>query len=215
MGETLTSGIYLPGYGVDGEEEKDLFDDGMKALNALITIIQGNMVDISSEQTISGVKTFSNFPVTPALAPVSNYQVANKKYVTDSINAIVIPSYAQIIPSGAKMLFYMSAAPVGWTQDTNINDRVIRVVSGSGGGNGGSWTMSGLSIGGHSLTTDEMIHTHTISSITVLANPDNPGRTAISSISGSNSSAASHNHAVTHDSSWRPSYIDVIVCTKD
>lgn len=36
------------------------------------------------DQTISGVKTFTNFPVTPSSAPTSDYQVANKKYVDDN-----------------------------------------------------------------------------------------------------------------------------------
>ena len=36
-------------------------------------------------QTIAGVKTFSSFPVTPSSAPSANYEVANKKYVDDSI----------------------------------------------------------------------------------------------------------------------------------
>lgn len=33
----------------------------------------------------SGIYTFSSFPVTPSSAPTTNYQVANKKYVDDSI----------------------------------------------------------------------------------------------------------------------------------
>jgi len=40
----------------------------------------------SGDQTISGVKTFSSFPVLPSSAPTTNYQIANKKYVDDSID---------------------------------------------------------------------------------------------------------------------------------
>ena len=32
-------------------------------------------------QTISGVKTFESFPVTPSADPTSDYEVANKQYV--------------------------------------------------------------------------------------------------------------------------------------
>ena len=39
-------------------------------------------------QTIDGVKTFGSFPVTPSSAPTTDYQVSNKKYVTDSVLAI-------------------------------------------------------------------------------------------------------------------------------
>ena len=44
-------------------------------------------VDTTGDESISGVKTFSSFPVTPSSAPGSDYQVANKKYVDD--NAVV------------------------------------------------------------------------------------------------------------------------------
>jgi len=40
-------------------------------------------VDTSGDETISGVKTFSSFPVTPSSAPTTDYQTANKKYVDD------------------------------------------------------------------------------------------------------------------------------------
>lgn len=43
-----------------------------------------NLVFDSGNQAISGVKTFSSFPVTPSAVPSSNYQVANKKYIDDN-----------------------------------------------------------------------------------------------------------------------------------
>jgi hypothetical protein len=42
-------------------------------------------------QTLYGVKTFNSFAETPSSAPTTDYQVANKKYVDDQIDAIVIP----------------------------------------------------------------------------------------------------------------------------
>ena len=36
------------------------------------------------------------------------------------------------------MLFYQSSAPTGWTKVTSHNNKALRVVSGSGGGSGGS-----------------------------------------------------------------------------
>ena len=47
-----------------------------------------NYVDLTTGQTVSGIKTFSSFPVTPSSAPSTNYQVANKKYVDDQIAGI-------------------------------------------------------------------------------------------------------------------------------
>lgn len=42
---------------------------------------------LTGAQTVNGVKTFGSFPVTPSSAPTSNYQVANKKYVDDTVSA--------------------------------------------------------------------------------------------------------------------------------
>lgn len=48
--------------------------------------------------------------------------------------------------SGTAMFFSQSSPPTGWTQ-VNISDHLIRVVNdGSGGGLGGSWTISGTSL---------------------------------------------------------------------
>lgn len=43
-----------------------------------------------------------------------------------------------LIPSGTDMLFFQAAAPTGWTQITTQNNKALRVVSGTGGGTGGS-----------------------------------------------------------------------------
>ena len=55
-------------------------------------------------------------------------------------------------PTGTKMVFAQAAAPTGWTQDTANNDKALRVVSGAGGGTGGT----------HALTSPpSTAHTHT------------------------------------------------------
>lgn len=40
------------------------------------------------------------------------------------------------IPSGTKMLFVQTSAPVGWTKDTTHNDKSLRVVNGTAGSGG-------------------------------------------------------------------------------
>jgi len=91
-------------------------------------------------------------------------------------------------PSGTKMMFYQASAPTGWTQDTTNNDKALRVVSGTGGGSGGTHGLSSppstshthtgpshthstpshshshsLSAGSHTLSTSQMpSHSHTI-----------------------------------------------------
>ncbi len=62
---------------------------------------------------------------------------------------------------GTRTVFHQAAAPTGWTLDAAVNDRVLRVSGTAGGGNGGSWTISGISVDDHTLTIDEIpAHTH-------------------------------------------------------
>jgi hypothetical protein len=63
------------------------------------------------------------------------------------------------VPSGTVMLFYQAAAPTGWTQITTHNDKALRVVSGAGGGSGGSnpfsTVMAQTVVGNHTQTLSE------------------------------------------------------------
>lgn len=109
------------------------------------------------------------------------------------------------------LIFCQAAAPVGWTQRTSVNDRVLRMVSSAGAGTGGSWTVSGLT---HS-------HTHSAGSYQV-AIPE-----ASSHLSGglsggvagtrpvTGTSAVPNASAVSSDGEWRPSYVDVIRCYRN
>jgi len=65
-------------------------------------------------------------------------------------------------PSGTRMLFHQATPPAGWTKATNVNDRVLRVVSGTTGGDtGGTWTISGLTVQNHTLTISQIpSHNH-------------------------------------------------------
>lgn len=78
--------------------------------------------------------------------------------------------------SGTATFFAQATAPTGWTKSTTHNDKALRVVSGSGGGAGGttafstvmasrtpagSVNISGGTVGGHAITEAEMAtHTH-------------------------------------------------------
>lgn len=62
-------------------------------------------------------------------------------YEDDSGNEVQLTDGGEInksFPAGTRMLFYQAAAPTYWTQVTSVNDRMLRVVSGSGGGIGGT-----------------------------------------------------------------------------
>ena len=85
-------------------------------------------------------------------------------------------------PTGTVSLFFLSSAPSEWTQVTTQNNKAFRVVSGTGGGTGGTNTFTGCfasarslsanftctinasAVGNHSMSNNEMAdHTHPIS----------------------------------------------------
>lgn len=91
-------------------------------------------------------------------------------------------------PSGTKVMFYQASAPTGWTQDTTHNDKALRVVSGSGGGSGGTHGLSSPPStahthtgGAHTHSTPAHSHSHTLSA---------------SSHTLSTSQMPSHNHSI-------------------
>jgi hypothetical protein len=104
---------------------------------------------------------FPNAPTTgqkypsPSVVGQPTYTWDGEKWVCDTAAIGTGP----VIPSGTKMLFYQAAAPVGWTQDATHNDKVLRVVSGAGGGSGGSNNFSTVqaqtTVGGHTMTLGE------------------------------------------------------------
>ena len=66
--------------------------------------------------------------VSAGVIAVEGQTLATQTYVTNSLSST--------IPSGTRMLFQQTAAPTGWTKDTTINNRALRVVSGSVGSGG-------------------------------------------------------------------------------
>ncbi len=98
--------------------------------------------------TLDDNATFSNATKTLTLSknPTAAMHAAPKAYVDLAM------------PSGARLLFAMSAAPTGWTRDTTdlANNRMLRVVSG-GPGNSGAGTDSPI------LMDKVPSHTHAFS----------------------------------------------------
>lgn len=71
---------------------------------------------------------------------------------------------ATVIPAGTVMLFYQAAAPTGWTQVITQDDKVIRVVAGTGGGTGGTNPLS-TAVHTHTISSDGA-HTHVLATTT-------------------------------------------------
>jgi len=134
-----------------------------------------------------------------------------------------------VIPSGSITDWFQAAAPTGWTQDTSQNDKVLRIVSGTGGGSGGAWAISGLtngSTGSHVLTISQIpAHNHIIyNGASLNSNVTNGGIAGTVTpntkynTTESKGGGGSHSHSgptIASDGTWRPSYIDMIIAAKD
>lgn len=60
-------------------------------------------------------------------------------YFDNSIPAwVCVNSQYQVLPPGTTLPFIQAAAPAGWTKSTSLDNAALRLVSGTGGGTGGS-----------------------------------------------------------------------------
>lgn len=53
-----------------------------------LSIDPSQFVNLTTDQTKDGVLTFLDFPITPSSAPMTDYQVANKKYADDLVSPL-------------------------------------------------------------------------------------------------------------------------------
>lgn len=98
--------------------------------------------------------------------------IANQNLINSEVDSLL-----QGATSGAnqaKIIFVMTSAPTGWTRDPSFTSGyILRVTDGStvpsgespsavGGVQGGSWTISGVSMSTVSSHTHSMTHTHTL-----------------------------------------------------
>jgi len=123
------------------------------------------------------------------------------------------------IPSGEKILFYKNTAVIGYSLLDTLDDKVVYVTKGSAAGgqtggavhSSGSWTISGLAAGAHSITEAELPTLH----LEVRASSSGTGGTANAFTRGVNTggplvdttskgSGTGHAHTITHTPAWRP-----------
>ena len=135
--------------------------------------------------------------------------------------SIVLPAGG--LASGTKTDFFQASAPTDWTQDTANNDKMLRVVNGSGGGTGGTAAISSpahsITAAAHTLVTSEMpAHGHSCNGQYNCFNPGSyimHGDVSTSAVnSGSTGGGGSHSHT-TSGSITTPAYMDIIIAAKD
>jgi len=137
---------------------------------------------------------------------------------------------ASVIPAGTVMSFFQAAAPVGWTQVTTHDNKAMRVVSGTGGGSGGSVAFttafaSQAVSGSNSATTLTIaqVPAHVHSGVPILMGDTDRGSGSSNfSLDGGSSDTAStggggsHNHTFTGTAiNLAVQYINMILASKN
>ena len=96
-----------------------------------------------------------DFPNTPTVG--QNYTAAGATWQWDGTKWVAIGG---AFPSGTVMSFFQASAPIGWTQVTTHNDKLLRVVNAAGGGSGGTNAFSTVNaqtvVGNHTLSAAEL-----------------------------------------------------------
>ncbi len=172
----------------------------------------------AGEHTVVELQDQAGDPVTPA-SVIGIYNNADALFAREASSGTI--SALGGVPSGTKMLFAQGTAPTGWTFSATNNDTVLinQSTVGNGGTTGGSWTISGVTVDGHTLTTAEMpAHTHATYKETL---GGGAGSAMSSTVTGnadatqSRGGGGSHTHGLTSDAVWRPAWLGVITCTKN
>ena len=194
--------------------------DGVTATASELNILDGVTATAAEINLIDGGTSRG----TDALADGDGILI-NDNGTMKMTNVTTVRTYMQDgtgFASGTDMIFFQSAAPTGWTKSTANNDKALRVVSGSGGGTGGSAAFSSpahnISAAAHTLAVNEIpSHSHSHSTITTNTSGGTPGygnNGGGNSNTGNTGGGGSHSHN-TSGSITTPQYIDVIVCAKD
>jgi hypothetical protein len=125
-------------------------------------------------------------------------------------------AYTSPIPVGTSMCFFQASVPTGWTLNTAAQDYMVRLVSdGTGGQIGGSWAITGVTIGNTILTVNQIpAHDHSLTGHGGIPSVSGSGPYTLSTSAGNVSlitpqsvgGNAAHTHSFSNDSSWRPAY---------
>ena len=116
---------------------------------------------------------------------------------------------------GTVMVFFQAAAPVGWTQNTSHNDKMLRVVSGAGGGSGGNVSAISHTHTGPSHTHTGPSHTHDMVGGTgTVAYIDIAGSQWLTTTSAAGTGATGA-EGTGATGAATPYYIDTIIATKN
>jgi len=184
---------------------------------------KGNAVTDLFANSLGNLSIKNSFTVDSTVLTASNGNINAAGYSGNGSSLTGVSS----IPSGSTALFFQASAPSGWTQNTSasINTTALRVVTGAGGGTGGSDAFStvftgskstasgpisfsdtaGASVGGtltlssHTLSTPELAsHLHPSGQLAATLARTGGTQIAVSvyTNSGSTGGGGSHTHPI-------------------
>jgi hypothetical protein len=128
-------------------------------------------------------------------------------------------------PSGGKLLWGSTTLPTGWSVIASTSDRTILTTetAAEGGSTGGSWTVSGITAAGTSITISQMPdHDHTVfHGVAVAAAgsdfatgrvlPVTGGDDQLTAVTGSGNT---HTHTLSSDGTWKGKWIKALWIVK-
>jgi hypothetical protein len=208
-----------------GSDQANTYDDDMRALKLALEDIFGIPDDTTIATKLMTVLAaglqklhFMDTAANPTVAGDLQRNAADMKYHDGTASrTLATQAYVDaLLVSGTRIgAFDQDSAPTGWTRDAVINDKVIRIVTGARS-DGGSWTISGLSVDSHVLSIAEMpAHNHGTYRRTAAGPWGTPGGTTAVDVAQNTGGGGGHVHGLTAGSSWRPLHRDMILCEKD
>lgn len=141
--------------------------------------------------------------------------------VTFSDSTTISSKYDVIPQDDTPLYFYQSSAPTGWSQVTSNNDKMMRVVSGTGAGTGGSNAFTNTftnrtyssnfnvpfsaSVSNHTLSTPQLpSHSHSTEAgggLTTVSSPQNASNNAVNASGTHNTGGAGNSGGHAHPAS--------------
>jgi hypothetical protein len=215
-GDKITTGVI----NVNRLPDASTSAQGVSKLNNSIT--GTSQIEAASSKAVGDLKSHANnasnlsagtVPAARLPSATNSIQgavIVNNTYPPTGTSTVQPPSVdafrrlydavGNLIPSGSKMLFYQASAPAGWTKLTADNNKTLRVVSGSGGGSGGTnsftsaFSERGVPLTAHNhngnISDQSNNHTHSGSTGNQSANHTHGGNTG--------NANSNHNHPMNY-----------------